>query len=128
MHEGTETGQPWRVGVKAWVEGRGETLLGRGRGQLLRAVDEHGSISAAAREIGLSYATAWHRLDAMSRAAGRPLVEARAGGRRGGGTTLTRAGRTVLEAWTLLRRRQGQFREETGREIDALLRELPDRP
>jgi len=119
-------GDELRVEVKAWVDGRGETLLGRGRGELLEAVAEHGSISAAAREIGLSYATAWHRLSSMSKAAGVPLLQARAGGRRGGGAKLTAAGVTLVGAWHLLDRRVTEFRSQTEAELRELLDGIPE--
>ena len=115
----------FRVRAKVWIEGEGETLIGRGRGELLRAVRDTGSISGAARALGLSYATAWHRLHSMGEAAGQPVVEARAGGRRGGGTRLTPAGEALLAAWLLLRERVAAFQRETGAELSALLESLP---
>jgi len=109
------------IKVKAWVERRGEAFLGSGRGALLAAVAEHGSISAAARALGLSYATAWHRIDSMNRAAGRPLVARQIGGRGGGGTRLTPAGRAAMRAFELLEKRLAEFRERTGRELQKVL-------
>ncbi|HLN90349.1 MAG TPA: LysR family transcriptional regulator, partial [Patescibacteria group bacterium] len=51
-----------------------EAFLGEGRIGLLEAIDRCGSISRAAREVGISYKTAWDAVDAMNNAAEKPLV------------------------------------------------------
>ena len=58
-----------------------------------------GSISAAARAVGITYKAAWDAIDAMNNLFGRPLVEAQAGGRRGGGTSLTPDGVRLVETF-----------------------------
>lgn len=63
---------------------------------LLRALDRVGSLSAAAREEGVSFRTAWTWTREMNRAWGAPLVERVRGGRGGGGATLTPAARALL--------------------------------
>lgn len=79
-----------------WVDKAGEGFLGHGRVELLAAIDESGSISAAARAMGMSYKAAWQAVDAMNNLADRPLVERSTGGVHGGGTRLTEEGhRTV---------------------------------
>lgn len=116
----------FRVRAKVWIEGEGETLLGLGRGELLRAVRDTGSISAAARQMGMSYATAWHRLHSISAAAGHEVVETRAGGRRGGGAALTPVGEALLEAFEHLQLSVSRFEERTGAELADLLAHLPE--
>ncbi|HRJ61773.1 MAG TPA: LysR family transcriptional regulator, partial [Azospirillaceae bacterium] len=59
--------------------------MGETRVRLLEAVGREGSISAAARAVGLSYKAAWDAVDAMNNLFGRPLVGAQTGGRKGGG-------------------------------------------
>lgn len=66
---------------------------------LLEAIDRHGSISAAAKRVGLSYKGAWDAVMALNNLFDRPLVEARPGGRRGGGAVLTEAGHAVVAAF-----------------------------
>jgi molybdate transport system regulatory protein len=64
---------------------RGPTgQVGARRIALLTAIAEQGSISAAARTLGLSYKGAWDGVQALNNLFERPLVLARAGGRRGG--------------------------------------------
>lgn len=78
------------------------SVAGRDRIRLLEAVAREGSISAAARAVGLSYKAAWDAIDALNDLFGRPLVAARSGGSRGGGAELTNAGMRVVEALTHL--------------------------
>src|SRR5262245_45645459 len=78
------------------------SVAGRERIRLLEAVGREGSISAAARAVGLSYKAAWDAIDALNDLFGRPLVAARSGGSRGGGAQLTNSGLRVVEALTRL--------------------------
>lgn len=79
---------------------RGPALvLGPGRIDLMEAIAETGSISGAARAMGMSYRRAWLLVDEVNGAFARPLVESVAGGRRGGGARLTEAGRAVVAAY-----------------------------
>jgi len=82
-------------------EGR-RSIAGRDRIRLLEAVGREGSISAAARAVGLSYKAAWDAIDGLNALFGRTLVEARSGGANGGGAQLTRSGIRVVEALTRL--------------------------
>ncbi|RPH35443.1 MAG: LysR family transcriptional regulator, partial [Planctomycetota bacterium] len=63
----------------------------------LRSIARAGSLSAAARELGLTYRTAWMRARAVNRAWGKPLVAPVRGGRGGGGSSLTPEGMAVLK-------------------------------
>lgn len=72
---------------------------GRERIRLLEAVARAGSISGAARDIGLTYKATWDAVDALNNLFGRPLVAAQVGGRRGGGAALTADGLRVIETF-----------------------------
>jgi molybdate transport system regulatory protein len=71
-------------------------FLGDTRIRLLEAIEQHGSISQAAKHVPLSYKAAWDAVDAMNNLADQPLVERSAGGKHGGGTLLTDHGRKVI--------------------------------
>jgi molybdate transport system regulatory protein len=89
--------------VRASVSFSGDhTTVGRERIRLLAAVGREGSISAAARSVGLSYKAAWDAIDGMNDLFGQKLVETRSGGRRGGGARLTGPGIQVIEALSRL--------------------------
>ena len=84
-----------RIRLRLYV-GEEEHPLGPGKVSLLEAIREQGSISAAARRMGMAYRHAWVLVDAMNRAFGRPVVSARPGGRAGGGAELTALGEEVV--------------------------------
>ncbi len=80
-----------------------KAFLGGDRIGLLEAIDRFGSIARAAREVGVSYKTAWDAVDAMNNAAERPLVDRAAGGVGGGGTVLTDEGKETVRLYRVLR-------------------------
>jgi molybdate transport system regulatory protein len=71
-------------------------FLGDTRIRLLEAIEQHGSISQAAKHVPLSYKAAWDAVDAMNNLADQALVERSTGGKHGGGTVLTDHGRKVI--------------------------------
>src|SRR3954454_24444882 len=73
--------------------------IGPGKARLLESVRDTGSISAAAREMRMSYKRAWGLLDSMNHAFTQPLVAAAPGGAGGGGAMLTQFGAEVLERY-----------------------------
>jgi molybdate transport system regulatory protein len=85
--------------------------VGRGKVQLLEAVGEFGSISAAARSMGMAYRHAWELIDDMNQCFRSPVVTATSGGRAGGGATLTPFGEEVV--------RRFQAMEEAARKAMA---------
>jgi molybdate transport system regulatory protein len=70
--------------------------IGPGKIALLESVAENGSISAAARQLGMSYRRAWVLIDEMNRALVQPAVNTAAGGAHGGGTALTAVGQELV--------------------------------
>lgn len=76
--------------------------FGRGKADLLRLIDEQGSISAAGRAMNMSYRRAWALVEEMNLAFNQPLVDSSRGGAKGGGATLTDMGRQVLADYTAL--------------------------
>jgi molybdate transport system regulatory protein len=82
-----------------------ERAFGPGRADILAAIDQQGSISAAARNLGMSYRYGWMLVESMNQCFAEKLVDAAPGGKRGGGAVLTEAGRLVLAAYRSLERR-----------------------
>jgi len=115
--------QARRIAVRsrAWLEWNGRSLLGKGRLRLLEQIAEHGSISAAARAMGVSYRLAWKWIAEMNEAAGRPLIETSTGGKGGGGATLTPLGEALLAAVRLLNARLAEFDEQMTSELERFL-------
>ncbi len=100
-----------------WIEGPEGTLLGIGRVELLEQIRICGSISAAAREMGMSYRHAWELIDSMNRQLGEPLVIKETGGRGGGGTKLTAVGENAIAAFRELDNAFSEFVEQRTREL-----------
>lgn len=73
--------------------------MGPGKADLLEAVDRLGSISAAARAMGMSYRRAWLLIDTMNQCFKSPLVHTAVGGGGGGGAQVTDLGREVLQRY-----------------------------
>ena len=77
-------------------------FLGDKRIRLLEAIEKHGSISQAAKEVPISYKAAWDALDDMNNLAPESIVLRSAGGRHGGGTELTAFGRRLIAFYRAL--------------------------
>ena len=73
--------------------------IGPGKAKLLESIRDTGSISAAARDMGMSYKRAWVLLDSINQAFTEPVVTAAPGGAGGGGASLTAFGAEVLERY-----------------------------
>jgi molybdate transport system regulatory protein len=76
-----------------------DIAIGPGKIDLLEAIAATGSITAAARQLGMSYRRAWLLVDTMNRCFAGPVVETAAGGARGGGTRLTRCGAEAVRRY-----------------------------
>jgi molybdate transport system regulatory protein len=73
--------------------------MGPGKADLLQAIGETGSISAAARRMTMSYRRAWLLVDTMNQCFEGPLVETATGGNHGGGARITELGEEVLRRY-----------------------------
>jgi len=99
---------------RIWLNGSDGTFLAYGRVILLERIQQFGSISQAAKSMGMSYKHAWDLVDSMNRQADQPLVSKSSGGKRGGGTTLTERGIQAIAAyWAMDARFQNYLAEET---------------
>jgi molybdate transport system regulatory protein len=78
--------------------------LGRGKIELLKAVRDHGSISAAARSMGMAYRHAWCLLDELNRSFREPVITSTMGGPRGGGARITAWGEELVERYEAMNR------------------------
>lgn len=85
--------------------------LARDGVQLLEAVATHGSITRAAKAVGISYRTAWQRIESLNNLAETPLVDRATGGAAGGGTRVTAAGQRLLAQFHALEAEHRRFLE-----------------
>ncbi|MEZ4630666.1 MAG: LysR family transcriptional regulator [Deinococcales bacterium] len=85
---------------KIWFEDEeGNYMMGPRTARLLAAVEAMGSLSAAAKEAGFSYRAAWNRIKRVEEACGYALLETAVGGQGGGGSSLSREGKALVEAF-----------------------------
>ncbi|WYX51371.1 TOBE domain-containing protein [Achromobacter xylosoxidans] len=102
-----------------WFRSGTQTWGGKNRIDLLAQIDATGSITAAARAVGMSYKGAWDAIDAMNNLAGEPLVLRAAGG-SGGGTRLTDRARGLIATFRALEAEHRKFMENlTHAGVDA---------
>ncbi|GAA4343284.1 LysR family transcriptional regulator [Variovorax defluvii] len=95
--------------------------IGPGKIALLEAIAETGSISAAGRQLGMSYRRAWLLIDEMNKALASPAVNTAAGGSHGGGTALTPVGEQIVRHYRAI---ESTARVSAAADIAALTRLL----
>ncbi|SCK46220.1 molybdate transport system regulatory protein [Variovorax sp. HW608] len=95
--------------------------IGPGKIALLEAIAETGSISAAGRQLGMSYRRAWMLIDEMNRSLSSPAVSTATGGAHGGGTALTPVGEQIVRHYRAI---ESTARVAAASDITALTRLL----
>ncbi|WP_126225040.1 TOBE domain-containing protein [Burkholderia ambifaria] len=100
---------PLALGGELWLRAGPQTLGGATRIALLAAIGDTGSITRAAKAVGLSYKAAWDAIDTMNNLAGEPLVTRSTGGKGGGGTTLTPRATSLIAAFRTIEREHRRF-------------------
>lgn len=73
--------------------------MGPGKARLVALIADSGSISAAARKMGMSYRRAWQLVEALNKSFAKPVVLTAVGGKRGGGAVVTDFGKRLVEAY-----------------------------
>jgi molybdate transport system regulatory protein len=99
--------------------------LGPGKVALMELISKHGSISAAGKEMGMSYRRAWLLVDEINHIFRAPLVETQMGGAGGGGARLTRLGRDVVGRYRAI---EDAAATAAAADMRALKAALPARP
>ena len=112
---------PFTLQGTVWMTVDGEKFGGAGRVELLAAIGQTGSISQAAKALGISYKGAWDAIDAMNNLAGEALVERVAGGKGGGGTRLTARGEQLVRNFRTIERLHRQFVAQLNEQAGKLL-------
>lgn len=97
--------------------------MGPGKADLLDAIAKTGSISKAAREMGMSYRRAWLLVDAMNACFKEPLVGAARGGKGGGGAKLTAFGAEALGRYRAMEEHASQALAEEMAEFTKMLKD-----
>lgn len=99
--------------------------LGPGKIALMELISKHGSISAAGKEMGMSYRRAWMLVDEVNKIFRSPLVDKQMGGTGGGSARLTPLGRDVVARYRAI---EGAAASAAAADLRALKSALPDKP
>lgn len=103
-HSPAPTQPTLELGGSLWLHQGNHWLGGADNMALLEAIHQTGSMTQAAKLVGISYKTAWDRVHDMNNVAGQTLVERSAGGTGGGGTVLTNQALALIEAFRHIER------------------------
>lgn len=106
---------PIEISGSIWFRSGEQQWGNQRRMALLAAIGEKGSITAAAKQINLSYKAAWDAVDTMNNLAGEPLVLRTTGGQRGGGATLTPRAQELIRLYQALHQEHERFMAQLAR-------------
>ena len=96
--------------------------VGPGKADLLAAIAETGSISAAGRRLKMSYRRAWLLVEELNGSFQKPLVAADKGGAKGGGARLTETGNDVLRRFRSMEKRTAKAIQADLAALSALVK------
>lgn len=100
---------------KVWLsDEKGENLLGDDKWQLLKEIERHGSLKAAAEMLGISYRKAWGDIKSAEQKLGIKLVSKTRGGKDGGNSFLTEEGERFILSYD-------EFRREFASSVDEVI-------
>jgi len=112
------------AGLTLRLLGRRAAAMGPGKAELVERIAETGSISAAARAMGMSYRRAWQLVEALNKDFREPLVTTAVGGERGGGARVTDFGRRMV---ALYRAMESKASAAISRDVQQFNRHLRQR-
>jgi molybdate transport system regulatory protein len=121
----TMSGEARNAGLTIRVDLGAFGNLGPGKIALMELISKHGSITAAGKEMGMSYRRAWLLVDEINHIFREPLVETQMGGSGGGGARLTRLGRDVVGRYRAI---EGASATASAADLRALKASLPAAP
>ncbi|MEL0650201.1 molybdenum transporter [Algibacter sp. TI.3.09] len=110
----------YKIKSRIWIESKNHVLLGEGRVQLLKAIETEGSLSKAAKTLGLSYKKAWSLIDSVNKSAKKPVTINSTGGKGGGGAELTDYGKQLIAVFDEINKNCWDFLDEQAQKLDEL--------
>lgn len=109
-----------KIKYKIWLEKDGRVLFGRGRGDILAAIEDDKSLNAAAKKLQMSYRAAWGRLKASEERMGMKLVETGAAEK---GMHLTTQAKAIADRFEKLEKDVEGLLSEADRDFRILLKD-----
>lgn len=99
--------------MKLWLHMENNCVFGDGKFELLRGIEQTGSLKASCAKMGISYRKAWDDINRMEELLETPLVTKSRGGNHGGGTTITDAAREFIEFYEGLKHQTQRCIDDT---------------
>lgn len=110
----------YKIKSRLWIEVNQNVLLGEGRVKLLKAIQETGSLSKAAKHQKMSYKKAWQMIDSVNKSGKQAIVETSIGGQGGGGATVTAYGIKLMDAFERINKNCWDFLDQELSKLDEL--------
>ena len=108
------------IRLRCWITLDGEKFFGPGRMQLLIGIQEEGSISKAAKSMGMSYKKAWDMINDLNTRGQQPYVLLKKGGEKGGGAVLTPHAHQVIDLFKALNTELKKVADAESQLLDLL--------
>lgn len=105
---------------KVWIEKDAKVIFGKGRDDILKAIDEQHSLNAAAKKLEMSYRAAWGRLKASEERMGMKLVDI---GVHDKSMRLTDQARAIIERFEKLEKDVEQLLSAASQDFQKLFRQ-----
>jgi molybdate transport system regulatory protein len=105
------------IKLRCWIEMDDLKFFGPGRAELLILIDQEGSLSKAAKKMGMSYKKAWDMVNDLNTRGKNPFVIMKQGGEKGGGASLSEHARIFLKKYQTL---DAKLQEIIQQEADLL--------
>lgn len=100
------------IKFKIWIEEEEEKFYGPGPNQLLKEIQNEGSLSKAAGKMNLSYKKAWEMVQRLNHHSEKPLVILKKGGQHGGGAEVTPHALKIIEDYDILQKKMKELVEQ----------------
>jgi len=107
------------IKYKVWIEKNGKVVFGKGRDDILKAIDKQRSLNAAAKKLEMSYRAAWGRLKASEERMGMNLVEI---GKHDKSMQLTPQARSIIERFEKLEEDVEKLLRNADQDFQKLIR------
>jgi molybdate transport system regulatory protein len=119
-----------QLGSAFWIDKQNHGFFGKGRIELLKNIDIHGSLAKAAKAMNMSYKAAWDSMKEMEELSNETLAQKSTGGKGGGGSSLTPKARQYIALYEALESAQRSFFESVECHLDdaRFLMQLLSRP
>lgn len=101
-----------------WLDKDKKGFLGKGRIEILKNIDRYGSLSKAAKAMNMSYKAAWDSLNEMKNLSNEELIISSTGGKKGGGSRLTKRAKEYIKMYDLLYASEQEFLKTIESHID----------